>query len=81
MTALTQPIRIVFNTNEPGYKAKTWLAYIAVFTLMAFHLLCTLMHRKIQKIIYTAQVAQRVLAQRAQLSRLHQVETVSAYII
>ena len=35
MTALTQPIRIVFNTNEPGYKAKTWLAYIAVFTLMA----------------------------------------------
>lgn len=35
MTALTQPIRIVFNTREPGYRTKTWFAYAAVFTLFA----------------------------------------------
>ena len=35
MTALTQPIRIVFNTREPGYRIKTWFAYVAVFTLFA----------------------------------------------
>ena len=32
---MTQPIRIVFNTREPGYRAKTWTAYVAVFTLLA----------------------------------------------
>ncbi len=35
MQPLTQPIRVIFNTREKGYRAKTWLAYIAVFTLMA----------------------------------------------
>ena len=35
MTALTQPIRIVFNTKEPGYRTKTWFAYVGVFTLFA----------------------------------------------
>lgn len=35
MNALTQPIRIVFNTREPGYRTKTWFAYVAVFTLLA----------------------------------------------
>ena len=35
MNALTQPIRVIFNTREKGYRAKTWVASIAVFTLMA----------------------------------------------
>lgn len=35
MTALTRPIRVVFNTSEPGYRAKTWVASLGVFTLMA----------------------------------------------
>ena len=35
MTALTRPIRVVFNTREPGYRAKTWVASLGVFTLMA----------------------------------------------
>ena len=35
MNALTQPIRVVFNTREKGYRAKTWLASLAIFTLMA----------------------------------------------
>ena len=35
MTAMTQPIRIVFNTKEPGYRTKTWFAYLGVFTLFA----------------------------------------------
>jgi O-antigen ligase len=35
MNALTQPIRVIFNTREKGYRPKTWVASIAVFTLMA----------------------------------------------
>ena len=35
MTALTRPIRVVFNTREKGYRAKTWTASLGVFTLMA----------------------------------------------
>jgi exopolysaccharide production protein ExoQ len=35
MNALTQPIRVVFNTREKGYRAKTWVASAAIFTLMA----------------------------------------------
>jgi exopolysaccharide production protein ExoQ len=35
MNALTQPIRVIFNTREKGYRAKTWVASISVFTLMA----------------------------------------------
>ena len=35
MNALTQPIRVIFNTREKGYRFKTWVASIAVFTLMA----------------------------------------------
>ena len=35
MNALTQPIRVVMNPREKGYRAKTWIAYLAVFTLMA----------------------------------------------
>jgi O-antigen ligase len=35
MTALTRPIRVVFNTREPGYRPKTWVASLGVFTLMA----------------------------------------------
>ena len=35
MTPLTQPIRVIYNTRERGYRVKTWLAYTAVFTLMA----------------------------------------------
>jgi len=35
MNPLTQPIRVVFNTREKGYRAKTWVASIAIFTLMA----------------------------------------------
>jgi O-antigen ligase len=35
MNALTQPIRVIFNTREKGYRPKTWVASAAVFTLMA----------------------------------------------
>ena len=35
MTALTRPIRVIFNTREKGYRTKTWTASIGVFTLMA----------------------------------------------
>jgi len=35
MTALTRPIRVVFNTREPGYRPKTWVASLGIFTLMA----------------------------------------------
>ena len=35
MSTLTQPIRVVFNTREPGYRFRTWVAYVAVFTLFA----------------------------------------------
>ncbi|MEN9749157.1 MAG: hypothetical protein RL149_235 [Actinomycetota bacterium] len=35
MNLLTQPIRVIMNTREPGFRAKTWLAYVAVFTLAA----------------------------------------------
>jgi exopolysaccharide production protein ExoQ len=35
MNPLTRPIRVVFNTREPGYRAKTWTASIGVFTLLA----------------------------------------------
>ena len=35
MTALTRPIRVVFNTREKGYRSKTWTASLGVFTLMA----------------------------------------------
>lgn len=35
MTALTRPIRVVFNTREKGYRTKTWTASAGVFTLMA----------------------------------------------
>jgi hypothetical protein len=36
----------------------------AVFTLMESHLLCTLTHQQITKIIYTVPVVQLVLAKR-----------------
>jgi O-antigen ligase len=35
MTALTRPIRVVFNTREKGYRSKTWTASAGIFTLMA----------------------------------------------
>jgi hypothetical protein len=35
MHPLTKPIRVIFNTREPGYKTKTYLAYLAVFVLAA----------------------------------------------
>ncbi len=35
MTALTRPIRVIFNTREKGYRTKTWTASVGVFTLMA----------------------------------------------
>lgn len=35
MNALTQPIRVILNTREPGFRAKTYLAYVAIFTLAA----------------------------------------------
>jgi O-antigen ligase len=35
MTALTRPIRVVFNTREKGYRSKTWTASLGIFTLMA----------------------------------------------
>lgn len=35
MEPMTQPIRVVFNTHEKGYRSKTYLAYLAVFTLAA----------------------------------------------
>ena len=35
MNALTQPIRVILNTREPGFRAKTYLAYVAVFALLA----------------------------------------------
>ena len=31
MNAMTQPIRVILNTREPGYRAKTYLAYAGVF--------------------------------------------------
>ncbi len=35
MNAMTQPIRVILNTREPGFRAKTYLAYVAIFTLAA----------------------------------------------
>jgi O-antigen ligase len=35
MNALTQPIRVIMNTREPGYRAKTYLAYAGVFSVGA----------------------------------------------
>ena len=35
MNAMTQPIRVILNTREPGFRGKTYLAYVAVFTLAA----------------------------------------------
>jgi len=35
MNAMTQPIRVILNTREPGFRAKTYLAYVALFTLLA----------------------------------------------
>jgi O-antigen ligase len=35
MNAMTQPIRVILNTREPGFRAKTYLAYLAAFTLAA----------------------------------------------
>ena len=35
MHALTQPIRVIFNTREKGYRVKTWVASAAIFTLLA----------------------------------------------
>ncbi len=35
MNELTRPIRVVFNTREKGYRSKTWLASLGIFTLMA----------------------------------------------
>jgi O-antigen ligase len=35
MTALTRPIRVVFNTREKGYRSKTWTASAGIFTLLA----------------------------------------------
>ncbi|MFY7863001.1 MAG: O-antigen ligase family protein, partial [Rhodoluna sp.] len=32
---MTQPIRVILNTREPGFRAKTYLAYVALFTLLA----------------------------------------------
>ena len=35
MNALTQPIRVILNTREPGYRVKTYLAYAGVFAVGA----------------------------------------------
>jgi O-antigen ligase len=35
MNALTKPIRVVFNTNEPGYRAKTYTASVGIYVLLA----------------------------------------------
>ncbi len=35
MNAMTQPIRVILNTSEPGFRGKTYLAYAATFTLAA----------------------------------------------
>ena len=35
MNALTQPIRVVFNTREKGYRTKTGIASVGLFTLLA----------------------------------------------
>ncbi len=35
MNAMTQPIRVILNTREPGFSAKTYLSYVALFTLLA----------------------------------------------
>lgn len=35
MTALTRPIRVIFNTRESGYKAKTYTAALGLYVLMA----------------------------------------------
>ncbi|MFM6971173.1 MAG: O-antigen ligase family protein [Rhodoluna sp.] len=35
MTALTRPIRVVFNTREAGYRAKTYTASVGLFTLLS----------------------------------------------
>ena len=35
MNAMTQPIRVIMNTREPGYRAKTYLAYAGVFVVGA----------------------------------------------
>lgn len=35
MNAMTQPIRVILNTREKGYRAKTYLAYAGVFTIAA----------------------------------------------
>lgn len=35
MNALTRPIRVVFNTREKGYRTKTAIASVGLFTLLA----------------------------------------------
>ncbi len=35
MNAMTQPIRVILNTREPGYRTKTYLAYAGVFAIGA----------------------------------------------
>ena len=35
MNALTQPIRVILNTREPGFRARNLLAHIALFVLAA----------------------------------------------
>lgn len=35
MNALTKPIRVVFNTSEPGYRTKTYTASAGVYVLLA----------------------------------------------
>ncbi len=35
MNALTRPIRVVFNTREKGYRTKTTIASVGLFTLIA----------------------------------------------
>jgi hypothetical protein len=55
------PARSNYLKNK---KTQPWLQLMsqpAVSTLMASHLLSTLMHQQITKIIYTVLVAQRVL--------------------
>lgn len=35
MNALTKPIRVVFNTNESGYRSKTYTASVGIYVLLA----------------------------------------------
>lgn len=35
MDQVTRPIKVVINTRDRGYRLKTWVAYLGVFTLLA----------------------------------------------